>query len=132
MAEMMRKRLILLAICLLAATAAYAQPGGGRGGGGHGGGGGGGGPSRPSAGAPAPPKKAPKPLNQLEIIGVVKAIDATAGRVTIAYEPVEPLNWPAGAQPFPVAKSALLNGVTVGEKIRFTMDSGEITTLAPF
>jgi Cu/Ag efflux protein CusF len=120
MAEMLRKRLTPLLICLLAATAAYAQPGGGRGGG------------RPPGGAPGPSRKAPKPLNQLEIIGVIKAIDSTAGRVTIAYEPVEPLNWPAGAQPFPVGKSALLNGVSVGEKVRFTLDSGEITTLAPF
>lgn len=117
---MMRKRPVLLLICLLAATAAYAQPGGGRGGG------------RPSGGGPTAPRKGPKPLNQLQIVGVIKAIDTAAGRLTIAYEPVEPLNWPAGAQPFPVGKSALLNGVSVGEKVRFTLDSGEITTLAPF
>ena len=117
---MMRKVLTPLLIGLLAATAAYGQPGGGRGGG------------RPPGGQGGPPRRAPKPLNQLEIIGVIQAVDTTAGRVTIAYEPVEQMNWPAGAQPFPVGKSALLNGVTVGEKVRFTLDSGEITTLKPF
>ena len=37
----------------------------------------------------------------------MKAIDTEAGRITIKYDAVEPLNWPAGAQPFPVAKPRL-------------------------
>jgi len=65
-------------------------------------------------------------------VGVVKAIDADAGRLTIAYDTVEALDWPPGTQPFPVAKTALLNGVTVGEKVAFTLDSGSIATLRPF
>jgi Cu/Ag efflux protein CusF len=113
----MRKYLIPVLICLLAATAASAQPGGG-----HGRGGGGGPP-------PSAPKKKP---TQPEFIGVVKAIDATAGRLTISYDALEALNWPPGTQPFPVAKSAMLEGVTVGEKVRFTLDSGEIASLKPF
>jgi Cu/Ag efflux protein CusF len=113
----------------MAATCASAQPGGG--GHGHGGGGGGGGGSSGGS-APAPPRRAQTPVNQLQIVGVVKAIDPKAGRITIAYEAVEALNWPPGTQPFPVAKSALLNGVTVDEKVRFTIDSGEIATLKPF
>jgi Cu/Ag efflux protein CusF len=117
----MRKHLIPALICLLAATAAQAQPGGGGRGGGRGGGPG-----------PSAPKRAPTQPNLLEIIGVVKAIDAATGRVTITYEPVEALNWPTGTQPFPVAKSAMLDGVTVDEKVRFTVDSGEISSLKPF
>jgi Cu(I)/Ag(I) efflux system protein CusF len=112
--------LVPVLVCLLAASAAYAQPGGGRGRGG----GGGGGRSAPSA-----PKKPPATP---EFIGVVKAIDAPTGRLTISYDAVELINWPAGTQPFPVAKSAMLEGVTVGEKVRFTLDSGEISTLKPF
>ncbi|HZZ69151.1 MAG TPA: copper-binding protein [Phenylobacterium sp.] len=118
----------------MAATAASAQPGGG-GGHGHGGGGGGGGSGGGGSGGgpgPSAPRRAQTPVNQLQIVGVVKAIDPAAGRITIAYEPVEALNWPSGTQPFPVAKSALLNGVTVDEKVRFTLDSGEIATLKPF
>ncbi|HLZ76900.1 copper-binding protein [Phenylobacterium sp.] len=112
----MRKLFIPLLVCLLAAGAASAQPGGGRGRGGGG-----------------PPPSAPKkrPVTP-EFIGVVKSIDAATGRLTISYDPVEVINWPAGTQPFPVAKSAMLEGVTVGEKVRFTLDSGEIATLKPF
>jgi Cu/Ag efflux protein CusF len=128
----MFKRFVPVLVVLLAVTAAQAQPGGG-GGGGHGRGGGGGG--RSSGGSapagPAAPKHAPTPVNELEIVGVVKAIDPTAGRVTISYEAVEALNWPSGTQPFPVAKAALLQGLTVGEKVHFTIDSGEIATLKP-
>ena len=114
----MRKLLIPVLICLLAASAAYAQGGGGRG---RGGGGGGPPPSAPKKPPPTP-----------EFIGVVKAVDPATGRLTISYDPVELINWPAGTQPFPVAKSAMLEGVTVGEKVRFTLDSGEIATLKPF
>jgi Cu/Ag efflux protein CusF len=128
----MRKRLLPVLVCLLAVTAAQAQPGGG----GRGRGGGGGGGGRSSGGSapagPAAPKRAPTATNQIQIVGVVTAIDAAAGRVTIAYEPVEALNWPSGTQPFPVAKTALLEGVTVGEKVRFSLDNSEIWVLKPF
>jgi Cu/Ag efflux protein CusF len=133
----MFKRWSAVLLCLTVATVAHAQPGGG----GHGGGGGGGrgghggGSSGGSSSAPAPdsaPKHAPTPVNQLEIVGVIKAIDPSTDRVTIAYEAVEALNWPPGTQPFPVAKTALLEGATVGEKVRFTVDSGQIATLKPF
>ncbi|WP_374571539.1 copper-binding protein [Phenylobacterium sp. J426] len=30
----------------------------------------------------------------------MRAIDATAGRITIAYDAIEPLNWPAGTMAF--------------------------------
>ena len=106
----------------MAATAAAAQPAGG-GGGGHRRGGG---PSRGSGRTPAAAPKAVTPVNKLEIIGVIKAIDPAAGRVTIAYEAVEALNWPPGAQPFPVAKTALLKQATVGEKGRVSIDGGQV------
>jgi Cu/Ag efflux protein CusF len=124
----MFKRLTPFLICLLAATTVFAQPGGGRGRGGGGPPGG----SGPSPAGPSAPKRAPTPVDKLEIIGVIKEIDRGTGRVTIAYEPVEALGWPAGAQPFPVAKSALLEGATVGEKVRFSLDSGQISALKPF
>ena len=62
----------------------------------------------------------------------MKAIDTEAGRITIKYDAVEPLNWPAGAQPFPVAKTALLSGLTVGEKVRFSLESGQIAAIRAF
>ena len=114
----LHRRLLPVLICLLAASAASAQPGGG---GGRGRGGGGG-----------PPAAQKKPPSTPEFIGVVKAIDVPTGRLTISYEAVEVINWPAGTQPFPVVKSAMLDGVKVGDKVRFTLDSGSIATLKPF
>jgi len=109
----MRKSLLPILVCLLAVGAAQAQPSGGRGRGG-------------------PPPAAKKKVATPEFTGVVKAVDTATGRLTISYDPVELINWPAGTQPFPVAKSSMLQGVTVGEKVRFTLDSGEIATLKPF
>lgn len=127
----MLKRVIpLLMICLVAATAAQAQQGGGRGRGG-GGGGGGGGKGGPPSGASAPAKPS-KPFAEPEIVGIIKTIAADTGQVTIAYEPVEALGWPAGTQPFIVSKSALLKDLTVGEKVRFKLESQQISAIRPF
>jgi Cu/Ag efflux protein CusF len=123
---MLKRAIPLLMIFLAAASAAEAQGGGGRGRGGGGGRGG------PPAGSASPAAHAAKPFAEPEIVGVVKAIDAGAGRVTIAYEPVEALSWPAGTQPFAVSKTALLKDLTVGEKIRFRLESQQIATIRPF
>jgi Cu/Ag efflux protein CusF len=135
----MLKRVAPVLVVLMLASAAHAQMGGGggmggghRGGGGGGGKGGGSGGSKPASSSNAPPSKAATPVNQLQFVGVVKAIDVPTGRITIAYEPVEAINWPAGMQPFPVAKTAMLTAATVGQKVRFNLDSGEISALAPF
>jgi len=112
-----RRLLSVLAICLIAATAAQAQPGGARGGRG----------GAPSRG----PAKPPKAFKTPEIVGVIKAIDTETGRVTISYESSEVLNWPAGTQPFPVAKTALLKDLTVGEKVRFQLESQQIAAIQP-
>ena len=136
---MPRRLVFCLTICLLAATAAHAQMGGGGGPGGGGGGGrghGGRGGGAPSGGGttamPTAPIPRQKPTNEIEIVGVVRAIAPDTGRVTIAYEAVDALNWPAGTMPFVVSKSALLKDVTVGEKVRFRLDSQQIADLKPF
>jgi Cu/Ag efflux protein CusF len=130
-----------LALCLMAATAAHAQMGGGMGGGGmggggggghrHGGGGGGGGSSSAPHG-PAGPAQKPVPVSDTDIIGVVKAIDPASGRITITYEPVLVRNWPAGTMPFVVAKPDLIGAATVGEKVRFKLDSQQIIELGAY
>ncbi len=132
---MLRTTIAALAVCLLLAGTASAQigGGGGRGGGGHGGGGGGHSGGKPSGGggpsAPAPPTK---PVDASMIVGVVKAIDATAGRITIAYEPVEARNWPAGTMPFQAEKPEILKDTKVGEKVRFRLESQQIAEIIPY
>jgi Cu(I)/Ag(I) efflux system protein CusF len=122
----MRKPLIaLVTLSLLTAGVAQAQMTGG-GGGGHRGGGNGG--AAPAANAPA----RATPVDQLDIIGVVKQIGPEPDRVTISYNAVEGLSWPAGEKPFVVAKSDLLKGVTVGQRVRFRLESQQISMLTPF
>jgi Cu/Ag efflux protein CusF len=129
----MLKRIIpVLMICLAAASVAHAQSGGGGGGrGGHGGGRPGGSGGSPPASAPGSAAK-PRPFKEPEIIGVIKAIDPVSGRVTITYEAVEALGWPAGTMPFAVSKTALLNAATVGQKVRFKLEDQQISDLKPF
>jgi Cu/Ag efflux protein CusF len=135
----------LILIGLLAASPALAQlgggggggVGGGQGGGGHGGGrggkgGGGKAPASKPAEGRAPGIEADKPTNQIEIVGVITAIDPVTSRVTIAYEPVDELNWPKGTMPFPVAKDELLKDRKVGEKVRFKVEDHEIYEITPF
>jgi len=124
---MLKRAAPLFLICLVAANAAQAQSSGGRG---HGGGRGG----HPPGGSASAPRAAPaaKPFAEPEIIGVVKLIDPDAGRITIAYEPVDALDWPAGTQPFVVSRTSLLKDLTVGEKVRFKLESQQIASIRPF
>jgi Cu/Ag efflux protein CusF len=65
-------------------------------------------------------------------VGVVRSIEPQTERITISYEAIAPLNWPAGVMPFGVAKTALLDGITVGMKVRFRIESQQIIELTPF
>jgi Cu/Ag efflux protein CusF len=134
---MMSRRLLpVLLIFLAAATSAHAQYGGGGGGrgGGHGGQGQppGGSSGSPPTNATPPPPKAPKPMNQIQIVGVVQAVDPDNRRVTIAYDANDELNWPHGTRQFGVYKAEMLKTVTIGEKVRFKLDSEQISEIAPF
>lgn len=51
--------------------------------------------------------------------GTVTAVNASGARITIAHEPVPTLKWPAMKMQFRVADGALLDGLGVGDKIRF-------------
>jgi hypothetical protein len=138
-----RRRLGVLALGLaLFGTAAYAQGfpggGGGRGGGGGGGGrgggrggGGGGGGQAPEDRPPPPPNVKQVAASQIDIVGVVKEI-GPADRVTIDYEEAPALDLPAGSRSFIVAKTSLLKDITVGEHVRFRLDSQQVSALTPF
>jgi Cu/Ag efflux protein CusF len=120
---MLKPAVPILMLCLAVATSAAAQSGPGRGGG------------RPSGGASraathAP--KAPKPVNKIEIIGVVQALDPDAKRVTIAYEAVDELGWPHGTMPFAVYSADQLKTVQVGQKVRFKLDGQQIAAIGPY
>lgn len=51
--------------------------------------------------------------------GVIKAIDANAGKLTIQHGPIPAIGWPAMTMAFKADPPALLNGLKVGQKIGF-------------
>lgn len=56
--------------------------------------------------------------------GVVKSIDAAAGKVTIAHGPIAALNWPAMTMAFS-ASPQLLAAAKEGQRVRFEFTQGE-------
>jgi Cu/Ag efflux protein CusF len=49
-----------------------------------------------------------------QAVGVLNAIDAAAGTVTISHEPVASLKWPAMKMDFVLANPALVSGIAPG------------------
>lgn len=60
--------------------------------------------------------------------GTVKAVNPDQQQVTLAHGPVEALGWPAMTMPFKVSDSRLLEGVSVGDEIRFELGSDQKIT----
>ena len=56
-----------------------------------------------------------------EGVGVVRAIDARNNRITIAHEPIPALGWPSMTMAFELHSADLLTGVTVGNRVTFTL-----------
>jgi len=75
------------------------------------------------------PKAAPAAV---EGVGVVKSVDAKAGAITLAHEPIKALNWPAMTMPFKVSDKALLEKAAVGSKIRFQLSGQTIVGIRAF
>jgi Cu(I)/Ag(I) efflux system protein CusF len=65
----------------------------------------------------------------VEGVGVVRAINAKAGKVTLAHEAIPALKWPPMTMAFKVADAALLKDVAVGQKVRFKLDGQTIVGL---
>jgi Cu(I)/Ag(I) efflux system protein CusF len=51
--------------------------------------------------------------------GVIKAIDAKAGTLTIQHGPIPAVSWPAMTMTFKAKPATLLKGLKVGETIGF-------------
>lgn len=106
----MKKLPLIVALAVAAATPAFAQHDG------H---------DAPAA-APAAAKSG-------QGSGVVKAVDAKAGKVTLHHGPVPALGWAAMTMEFKAAPQ-LLQGVKGGQKVKFTAVDGEtpeVTALSP-
>ncbi|MBO9708873.1 MAG: copper-binding protein [Caulobacter sp.] len=72
---------------------------------------------------------APAAATSVEAVGVVRALDAKAGKLTLAHEAIPALKWPPMTMAFKVADPELLNGLTVGKKVRFKLQGQTIVGL---
>ncbi|MDR3323368.1 MAG: copper-binding protein [Zoogloeaceae bacterium] len=72
--------------------------------------------------AGAPDKTAQTPQAVLATgQGIVKHLDPARLRLTLAHEAIEKLNWPAMTMSFAVTDKSLLNGLKVGDTVRFEL-----------
>ena len=60
---------------------------------------------------------APKVMTH-KATGVVKAVDSSKGKVTLAHGPVKSLKWPAMTMNFAVKDKTLFDNLTVGKKVK--------------
>ena len=54
-------------------------------------------------------------------VGVVKAIDASQGTITLQHQAIASIGWPAMTMPFKAASPDLLKVAKVGDKVQFTV-----------
>jgi Cu(I)/Ag(I) efflux system protein CusF len=68
-------------------------------------------------------------------VGVIKAIDAKAGTLTIQHQPIPAVGWPAMTMTFKAKPPALLKGLKVGEAIGFDCSvigmAADVTAIRP-
>lgn len=92
-----------------------------------------------SAAAPAPAEMDAMPTPATEeksatARGVISAIDAEGGKITIEHEPIASLEWPAMTMGF-TASPGLIEQVKVGDRVEFDMvvtgSASEVTAIRP-
>jgi Cu(I)/Ag(I) efflux system protein CusF len=93
-----------------------------------------------NAGTPSPASdggmqmKTDASVTKASATGIVKVVDATAGKITISHGPVAALNWPAMTMAFKATPQQLAS-VHVGQKVDFEFLSkgmdGTLTRIWP-
>lgn len=96
-------------------------------------------PAAASSAAPAPAEMdamsmSPTGEKSATARGVISAIDAESGKITIEHEPIASLEWPAMTMGF-AASPALIDQAKVGNQIEFdlvvTGSAGEVKAIRP-
>ena len=68
-------------------------------------------------------------------VGVIRAIDAKAGTLTIQHGPIQAISWPAMTMTFKAKPANLLSGLKVGQTIGFDTTvhgmSADVTAVRP-
>ena len=68
---------------------------------------------------------APAATQAIPATGTVKSLDAAAGKLVIAHDPIPALKWPAMTMDFRLADKALAGKVKAGDKVKFTLTPGD-------
>lgn len=79
---------------------------------------------------------APAATQAIPATGTVKSVDAAAGKLVIAHDPIPALQWPAMVMDFRLADKAMAGKVKAGDKVKFTLAPGDkssytVTTIEP-
>ena len=53
--------------------------------------------------------------------GVVKAVDASAGTITLDHQPIPGVGWPAMTMTFKATPPSVLAGIKAGDKVHFSV-----------
>ena len=77
-------------------------------------------PNMPGMASMAGMQHAPTPA-EVQGVGVVKAIDNSAGTITLQYEMIKAIGWPATTKTFKIASPKLLKTAKVGDTVQFTL-----------
>lgn len=82
----------------------------------------------------APPAQAPVQTAgpaAAEGTGVVRALNAKAGTITLDHDAIPSLGWPAMTMTFKAADPALLRGVAPGQRVRFQLKGQVVVSVSP-
>ena len=79
---------------------------------------------------------APAATQSIPATGTVKSVDAAAGKLVIAHDPIPALKWPAMVMDFRLADKAMADKVKAGDQVKFEMKAGDqgayvITAIEP-
>ncbi len=79
---------------------------------------------------------APAATQGISATGTVKSVDAAAGKLVIAHDPIPALKWPAMVMDFRLTEKTLAGKVKAGDKVKFELKEGDnsvylITAIEP-
>lgn len=72
---------------------------------------------------------APAVTGPITGVGVVTAVDATAGTVSLDHEPINAIQWPAMSMQFRAENPTMLSNIAVGDHVSFTLKSATETSM---
>lgn len=79
-------------------------------------------PMKPPADAPMDAPMAATPAGSRDTRGVVRAVDAAEGKLTVQHEPIPRLDMPGMTMVFRVKDKALLQGLAPGDVVSFDVE----------